>query len=183
MCLPAPKPADIVMLIDTSSSMTGDKIRQAQTAAKTFVDLLDLPRDHALVLAFDEQPRATTGLTGDRAILERAIDGLTIGVGTRIDRALAAADAALAPTRADPNRRAIVVLLTDGGQSGPLPPVFVAADALRANGTVVYAIALGPDADRGLLGQIAGPGRLFTAPTAADLAEIYAQVAAVTGCR
>ncbi|MEO8084834.1 MAG: VWA domain-containing protein [Ardenticatenales bacterium] len=182
-CLPAPKPADVVMLIDTSSSMTGDKLAQAQTAAKTFVRLLDLPRDHALVLAFDELPRATTGLTGDRTILEAAIDGLTIGNGTRIDRALEAADAALAPTRSDPNRRAIVVLLTDGGQSGPLPPVLAAAAALRTNGTIVYAIALGPDADRALLAQIAGPDRLFTAPTAADLAAIYAQVAAVTGCR
>lgn len=182
-CIPAPKPADVVLLVDTSSSMTGAKLVEAKAAAKAFVALLDLPRDHAAVVAFDEQPRATTGLSGSQAVLAAAIDALTLGNGTRIDRALEAAHAMLATTRADPTRRAVVVILTDGGQSGPIPPVFAAADALRGGGTVVYAIGLGPDADVGLLGQIAGPGRLFTAPTPADLAAIYAEVAAVTGCR
>jgi YD repeat-containing protein len=182
-CIPAPKPADVVLLIDTSSSMTGDKLAQAKTAAKTFVGLLDLPRDHAAVVSFDEEPRATTGLSGSLAALEAAIGSLTNGTGTRIDRALEAAHAMLATTRADPSRRAVVVLLTDGGQSGPLPPVLTAAEALRTSGTVLYAVGLGPDADLALLRTVAGPGRLFTAPTPADLAAIYAEVAAVTGCR
>ncbi len=182
-CIPAPKPADVVLLVDTSSSMTGAKLVEAKAAAKAFVGLLDLPRDRAAVVAFDELPRATTGLSGSQAVLEAAIDALANGNGTRIDRALDAAHDLLALTRADPSRRAVVVLLTDGGQSGPVPPVFSAADRLRAGGTVVYAIGLGPDADVALLDQIAGPGRRFTAPTPADLAAIYAEVAAVTGCR
>jgi|GEM_PF-1098646 len=182
-CIPAPKPADVVLLIDTSSSMMGDKLTQAKTAAKTFVGLLDLPRDHAAVVSFDEQPRATTGLSGSLAVLEAAIGSLTNGTGTRIDRALESAHAMLATTRADPSRRAVVVLLTDGGQSGPLPPVLSAAEALRSGGTVLYAVGLGPDADLALLRTVAGPGRLFTAPTPADLAAIYSEVAAVTGCR
>ncbi|MFQ5460023.1 MAG: hypothetical protein ACE5EL_04445, partial [Anaerolineae bacterium] len=54
----------------------------------------------------------------------------------------------------------------------------------RRAGIVVFTIALGSDADRGLLGAVAGDGsRAFVAPTADNLAGIYAAIAGSVRCR
>jgi hypothetical protein len=77
----------------------------------------------------------------------------------------------------------VVVLLTDGGQSGAPEAVEPAAAAPRAIGAELYTIALGPDADVALLSGLAGADRFFVAPTPADLRTIYTRVAGRTICR
>ena len=49
------------------------------------------PLDQAAVIGFDSRQKLATGLTGDGASVTRAIDGLSSGRGTLIDRALRAA--------------------------------------------------------------------------------------------
>ncbi len=183
-CLPAKERADVVLLVDTSSSMAGEKLVEARRAARVFVSNLDLSRDRAALLAFDETTTRLAPLASDAAALEAGLDALTLGSGTRIDRVLQAALDELAGAPPAPGlRKAAVVLLSDGGQSGPLPPVYDAAEALRAAGIARYSIGLGPDVDRELLSSIADPGGFFFAPRVEDLETIYRRVAGVVRCR
>lgn len=183
-CLPAKERADVVLLVDASSSMEGEKLVEARRAARAFIATLDLGRDRAALFAFDEHAIRLAPLGSDEAALDAGLDALTLGSGTRIDRALDGALAEITGAAPAPGpRKAAVVLLSDGGQSGPLPPVFDAADALRAAGIARYSIGLGPDVDRTLLSDIADPGGFFFAPRVEDLETIYRRLAGVVRCR
>lgn len=183
-CLPGLRRADIVIVIDTSSSMAGAKLDQAKAAAVAFVERLDLPRDQAALVGFDEHAQTRSGLTGSAAALVSAIGALETGSGTRIDRALRAAAAILAgdPAR-EARNRPVVILLTDGAHGGARDPVVALAAAIKASGVWVHAIGLGTDADMALLTAVASPDGVHFAPGPEDLAAIYARLAGVIPCR
>lgn len=183
-CVPSTRAADVVLALDASSSMTGEKLAQAVYAAKRFVGLLDLRADRAAVLAFDAEARVLQPLSRDRAALDRALDGLAPGFGTRLDRALVAAVNTLLDTTPTVGNRPVIVLLSDGRQSEAAPLVYDAARMAAGRGVTIYAIGLGDDVDRALLQAVAGgPARTYFAPQAADLADIYAQIAGQVVCK
>jgi Mg-chelatase subunit ChlD len=181
-CQPSTAHADIVLLIDTSDSMAGDKLAAARSAAATFVGYLDLGRDQAAVVGFNRQPVVASQLSGDRSRLVQAIQGLASTRGTYIDLALqAAAQELVSPRHIVANRR-VIVLLSDGAQNGPAADVLRAAADAKAIGAIIYAIGLGTDADRTLLADVADPGRYYFAPTSDQLAVIYRQIAVTIPC-
>jgi len=184
-CVPKPVPLDVALLIDTSSSMNGAKIDAARAAARTFVDLLDLPHDHATVIGFDETARVAQTLTGDGAALRTALDELFTAVGTRIDRGVWAALGELGGPRGRREADQVIVLLTDGRPHlGSEASLRDAVDLARRLRMAIYAIGLGADVQADLLAAIAGdPRRVFLAPSEADLARIYREVARVIPCR
>ncbi|MEO8083241.1 MAG: VWA domain-containing protein, partial [Ardenticatenales bacterium] len=183
-CKPVAAGVDVVLLIDTSDSMTGPKLDQAKRAARVFVGELPLDTgDRAAVIGFDSDARVAAQLSGDRAALERAIDGLASGTGTRIDRALQAAERELNSPRHIANHRAAAVLLSDGRQSGPTSIVDSAAAQLRLVPALIFTIGLGDGADTALLRSIAGDARrYFYAPGPNQLEGIYRTIAEVIPC-
>jgi Mg-chelatase subunit ChlD/sugar lactone lactonase YvrE len=183
-CLPGKAHASVVLLIDTSSSMAGEKLTAAKTAAGLFVDLLQFPRDQVAVVGFSAEPYVASVLTRDAAAARRAIDGLAVGRGTRIDSALWAAARQLRGQRRDVRNRGVIVLMTDGGQSGRVSDVLDLAGEVRAMPATIYAIGLGADADGELLRAVAGaPGRYYYAPSERELREIYRRIAVSIPCR
>jgi Mg-chelatase subunit ChlD len=135
------------------------------------------------VVAFNDGAVRMSGLTADRSALDAALSGLTTAPGTRIERGRAAAAAVLAET-GDPAAQPVVILLTDGLQSGPIEPVVARAGALRADGAIVFAIGLGGDADMALLRRlVADAGDALASPTAAGLDEAYRRIASRLACR
>lgn len=181
-CIPGERHADVVLAVDASSSMAGEKMTAARQAARLFVSLLDLPRDQVALVAFDEQARLLAPLGADAAALGRAIDGLATGSGTRIDRGLEQARAELfGPRHAAGNGR-VVVVVTDGRQPDETATLAL-AEGLRADGVVLYAVGLGADVDLPFLVRITGdPDRARQAPSPADLASIYRAVAGEVPC-
>ena len=181
-CVPRQGGADVVLLIDTSGSMAGEKITQARQAARTFVDQLDLSRDQAAIVGFSAAPRVAASLTRDPRLLRTAVDGLRTESGTRIDTALwTAVQLLTGPTR-EPSNRAAIILLSDGAQSGPSGSVLVAAAEARRQGARLYTVALGEGADATLLESVADPGRAYVAARPEDLAAIYAELATILPC-
>jgi Mg-chelatase subunit ChlD len=181
-CLPKSRHADVALVIDTSSSMTGEKLRAAQSAARLFVDRLRLPLDRAAVIGFNSAARLAVGLTGDRAALIRAIDGLAVETGTVVDAGIQAGHAELMAGR-DRENTPVLVLLTDGQNNRGPGPVLAAAEAARADGIVIFTVALGDTADLATLQAVAGdPARAYVALTPADLQTIYAEIAGVIPC-
>lgn len=185
-CFPAQRPqADIVLVLDTSASMAGAKLEAARAAAQTFIALVNLPRDHAAVAAFDADGRVVAGLTGNRGALRAALDGLGAGEGTRIDRGLAVALGEIQSVRGRRDARPVIVLLTDGRPSGGTATDAIrAAERARAAGVTVFTIGLGADVDGELLVGLAGDrSRYSFAPDAAALEAIYRRIAEGIPCR
>lgn len=178
------KPADIAIVLDTSSSMAGAKLAAARDAAVGFVELLDLPTDRAAVVTFHAGAEVGQGLTGSRTALLAALDDTRTGEGTRIDLGLAAATDELAGPRARPDATAVIVLLTDGRPApGTENALRLAAERAGSAGVTVFAIGLGRDVDADLLAAVAGdPTRYYFAPDAAELRDIYRRIAGGLPC-
>ena len=183
-CAPTARPkADIVLVIDVSSSMEGEKLEAALEAALTFIDLVALPRDRAAIVLFDGSAHVAQTLTGSRARLQLELVGASTGVGTRIDLGLDAALDELA-VRGATGSTPVVVLLTDGRPDGGSEPALdAAAVRARSAGVTVFTIGLGTDADGTILRRVAtDPSRYTAAPDVADLRAIYASVAGAIPC-
>ena len=108
---------DLVLLMDTSGSMKGEKIELAKQAMRFFVNSLD-SGDRFNILTFSNEVRAfRPGFVGfDRKMRDEAlafIDSIVAGGGTAIDAALtrALADVTASGSDARPRR---VIFVTDG---------------------------------------------------------------------
>ncbi len=178
------KSADIVLVIDHSSSMSDpiatllgqqDKLGAAKEAAKTFVQGVDLGVNRIAVVEFDDAADVVLSLSSDRARLNTAIDSIFIGGGTAIDQGIAMAERELAS-----NKRAgangVIVLLSDGGSDAS--SATDAANAAKAAGYRLITIGLGSDADHALLQAMASqPGDYYFAPDATQLSQVYTSIA------
>ena len=182
-CIPTGQYVDLILVLDTSASMAGDKFAAAQAAARTFVSLFDPPRDRLSLISFSEVATLVVPLGSSTTRLRAGIDGLALAPGTRIDRALEAARAELRSTRRRAANKPVVVLLSDGSQSGETAPLLAAADRVLADGVTVHTIGLGPDADRAMLERIASRGGFRYAPGTAELEGVYRAIAGQTRCR
>jgi Mg-chelatase subunit ChlD len=181
---PPQRPFDVALVIDTSSSMAGEKLASTRVAAGEFLDLLTMPPSRAAVVAFNADATVVQALTTDRGAAASALDKLPRGDGTRIDKALDAARLELTGPNHDPKHASVIVLLTDGQQTGADPQLARnAAAAARRAGITVYTIGIGPDAAESLLIEIAGdPARYYHAPGTAELLQIYRDIAGGLPC-
>lgn len=189
-CRPATRRADVVLVIDTSTSMLDGvgggliKLDLAQDAASVFVDELALPEDQAGVVAFNHEAMVLQDLSGNRGSIQTSLVLLhgRVARGTRVDLGLAAARALLDGPGHHAGSRPVVVLLTDGRSDDDAAAASQAA-ALRAAGVTLYTIGLGADADGDFLAGLAGEARrYFASPDGSDLAAIYRDIARRTGC-
>jgi Ca-activated chloride channel family protein len=110
---------DVILVLDTSGSMRGEKLAQAQKALSFVLDQLH-NEDRFNVVAFGTGVRAyerqmVEATAGARASARRWVDELEAKGGTNIHRALLDALSQLASSPSgDVERPAIVVFLTDG---------------------------------------------------------------------
>jgi len=151
--IPEPRPLELVLVIDRSSSMDGRPVAQARAAAVAAIRAL---RQDAMVgtVAFSgAADRVMAPVSADRA--EEAVgfvSRITAGGGTNIAAALASARAVMST---DPRYIHHVILLSDGESDAG--PALAQASALAASGVTVSAITLGPYSQ--LMAQIARIGR------------------------
>ncbi|MBK6769976.1 MAG: VWA domain-containing protein [Ardenticatenales bacterium] len=177
-CDPSQVRLDAVLLIDASTSMDGAKIDAAKAAARSFIGLLSLPEDQVGIVAFNHDAALMSPLVGDAAQAGAALDAIALDSGTRIDLGLQLAVAELGSPRHRAGAAPLIILVTDGQQDDQPERALQAAAAARLAGAMIFAIGLGGDVDGTFLTQIAGASeRYLPAPTPADLAAIYAQVA------
>jgi Ca-activated chloride channel family protein len=108
---------DMVLLVDRSSSMRGQKIEVSKSAALATLDLLD-PEHRLAVVAFDAQPHDVVPLmtVGDKREAENLISRMTSSGQTNIYNALLRAQALLAESKAKTKH---IILLSDGLTSPP----------------------------------------------------------------
>lgn len=163
----------MVLVIDKSGSMGGQKIELAKEAAKATAELLDV-RDQLGVLAFDGQSRWVCEIhnAADRDYIIDRIASLQAGGGTDMGPALSAAFRALEMTAAKLKH---VIVLTDGHSS---PANFYdLVTAMRGSGITLSSVGVGSGADQELLERIAswGEGRYYFTSDPLSIPQIFAK--------
>ena len=188
---------DIVIAIDTSSSMTqkdfGGQTRLDATK-KVVINFLDgLKNDRAAIVLFSAEAMVLSPLTLDYKAEQRLIQPVEAGKllrdGTAIGTGLATA---LNAVRGSTARSKVVVLLTDGqSNTGDISPLD-AAQMAKALGIRVYTIGAVPngvragiDVDEQLMKSMSGisGGQYFRAGDETALANVYSEVAALEKAR
>src|SRR5580765_5124110 len=107
-------PVSLGIVVDTSGSMAGEKIRAAQSALDRFLyDVLD-QQDEIFLYRFSDRPVLLQGWTTDRQLLSRALGRIAVAGTTAMYDAIAQA-VRLAAT--GQNRKKAVVLLSDGNDT------------------------------------------------------------------
>jgi len=185
-------PLDLVLLIDTSSSMFG-RMALAQDAAIDLIRTLK-PGDRGAVVLFSHTIRIAHPLTGDFPRLETAIRGAVPSGATAVYEALYVTLRDLARSRAEPGepRRQAVVVLSDGEDNRSHVEFGDLLDEAKRMTTTIFTILPGPFADPDLIDPTrAKPnalfemrtlaeetgGRAFAPATMADLGRVYREIA------
>ncbi len=145
----------LLLLIDRSGSMGGQKIELAKDAARAAVELLG-PQDQIGVIAFDDESYWVSPLhpAADKQFVLQRIGTMVAGGGTNIYPAMSDAFDALQKAVA---RLKHLIVLTDG-ISAPGDFGGITADMAAAQITV-STVGVGEGADQQLLQQMARQGR------------------------
>ncbi|MBC7173005.1 MAG: VWA domain-containing protein, partial [Polyangiaceae bacterium] len=175
-------PMAVSLVIDTSGSMSGEKIVYARQAAASMIETLadgDIVSVYAFESGVTEIAPPTMIGSGTRGMLIQRVQTLTAVGGTNMFDGLSAgiARAAQAPP-SHPLRR--VVLISDGQANiGPSDPGTLGNLAARGSehNLQVTAIGVGYDYDETTLGAVAvrSAGRLYHLGHPAQLAQILEQ--------
>lgn len=173
-------PADVVMLIDTSTSMDhSDKIVAARDTARQFADSMNYQADRVAVVAFARESAVIQSLSSDKENIKSSIAGLSTstldGSETNIDLGLREALRVFDTRRAQ--AMTSVVLLSDG--ESDYKESIEAASELKSQGIEIFSVSLGAAADQSLMSDLASdPTNVhhYHAPTSSDLATIYESI-------
>ncbi len=173
-------PVGIVLVIDTSGSMsTGGRLVQAKAAAAQFVER-KLPNDQIALVTFANEPRVAVNFTADPTPLLGAIEGLQAGgetalwEGVRVGANLFAGRSELLP---------YLVVLSDGADTVSQSDAAAASAAARTVQAGVFAIAITGEgeSDAPALRNLADDsgGTFAETRDAADLGRIYSELQGV----
>lgn len=166
-------PIKIALAIDTSSSMRGEAIENAKSAAAEFVDGLE-PKDKVALYAFNDTVTELLPFTNNKEVIKERIGLLEAGGGTALYEAVyQVAEAA----SQEEGRRAFVVL-TDGWNDTALPrsldEALARAREAQAPG---YVLGFGSAYDQALT-RVANEtdGRYLRKPSARDVRSLFAEL-------
>ena len=144
---------EVVLVLDTSSSMSGEPIDQTKIAAHKFIETV-LPEDTSVGLVrYSSSAERLASCVTDRDYLDYYVDDVLTGGGTNLEAGLREASLMLAPDRtterpATPVKQTrIIVLMTDGeaneGKTGD--DLIAYADELKQQGYLLYTLGFFQD--------------------------------------
>jgi Ca-activated chloride channel family protein len=159
-----PVAKDVVFVVDTSGSMAGAKLQQAQKALRFCVENLNADDRFEIVrFSTEAEPLFRELVPADPDHRKRAngfIDDLKPIGGTAIADALQTA-LKVRPDKSD--RAFVVIFLTDGLPTvGTRNPDEIVANIKKASGTRIFSFGIGSDVNTQLLDQIAEGTRAFS---------------------
>lgn len=134
-------PFSMLLALDTSGSMEGDALDDLKAAATAAVNAMRAG-DRAAILTFSEQLEKPAGWLPKGPALLEAIGGVRAAGATAL---YDAGFAALSIRDAEPGRRALVLLFSDGEDTTSWLPGAAAMDKAGRTEAVVYTVVLGPD--------------------------------------
>lgn len=177
----------VYLVLDTSGSMNGDPMNAAKKGAAQFIREMQ-KEDEIGVIAFSDQPRLVKPLGKVRDVgesLAQAVEGLFADGGTSLYDATVTAMDLIEKHKKESKEQKLygVVVLSDGKDTASrkgksdlfdLMPATEAAD-----GTRIFTVAYGSEADEDLLQQISSRSNaLFLKGDAGNIDKIYHQISA-----
>ena len=178
----AKRRANVILVVDTSGSMKGDKLTNMQAALRTF--LAQVPSDQEKLGLVEFNSGVTNvieldALAKNRGALTREIDGLQANGNTAFLDAVRTAYRRLQQT-GDPERINAIVAMTDGRENASRVSLQQLVEEVRAGNqkvpVIIFSVAYGNDADMRLLEALSttsgGQVRAGTPETIRDLYKI-----------
>lgn len=171
---PAPTiiPKYLVLAIDTSGSMAGDKIAEVKQAALEFVERRQsfLAPDQLAILQFGEHVQVLSGLTQDGNVLGKALRELKAQGNTPLG---AAVQESIRLLEGQVGQRYILVF-TDGQPTDSLDKVFKSSAEARQQGIQLVAVAT-EDANQDVLRQMTGDPKLIFSTVVGEFERAFQQ--------
>jgi VWFA-related protein len=132
-------PVSLGLVLDTSGSMTGDKMTSARGAIDRFLfDLLD-PQDEVFMYRFSSSPELVQDWTTDREAISRRLRRVVPNGGTAMYDAVLEA----VPMAAEgQHRKKAVLLISDGNDTNSQADVREVKQLVRESEVLVYAIGI-----------------------------------------
>ena len=180
------KHSTVFLLLDVSGSMAGEKMTSAKKGAAGFIRAMEKD-DKVAVIAFSGTPRLVRPLASVRESGESTaveVEALFADGGTAMyDATVMAFDAIDRAKKEDGSRLYGVVLLSDGKDTSSKRSLSDLLDRMpdteSAEGTRVFSVAYGDDADGDLLKQISNRSNARSLKGGADnIDKIYHQISA-----
>src|SRR5947209_3320925 len=132
-------PVSLGIVLDTSGSMAGLKIQEAQSALNRFLfDLLD-KEDEIFLYRFSNYPVLLQGWTSDRQLLSRVLDRVAANGGTAMYDAVAEA---VPLAQEGQFRKKALVVISDGNDTGSQTSIRELKQQIRESEVLVYAIGI-----------------------------------------
>ncbi|WP_379157264.1 IPT/TIG domain-containing protein [Paenibacillus sp. sgz5001063] len=141
-------PNDVILIIDKSGSMTTDnRISAAKSAAKGFIDLMDMTKHQVGIVDFSSASTVFP-MTTDKTAAKAYVDTIAANGSTATGSAIQTAVTELSNHR--PEAQPVIVLMTDGDATVPTGTAYEyaleQAQIAKDAGIVFYTIALlGPN--------------------------------------
>jgi len=132
-------PVSLGIALDTSGSMAGEKIQEAQSALDRFLyDLLD-KQDEIFIYRFSNYPTLLQGWTSDRQLLTRALGRISPNGGTAMYDTIAEA---IPLAQQGQNRKKALLLISDGNDTSSSTGILPVKQLIRESEVLVYAIGI-----------------------------------------
>lgn len=172
---------DIVLVLDRSGSMFGQKLADLKNAVNVFINVLqrDNTVDEQVGLAsYSTGATQDVGLTSDLNQITSSSNRMIAEGFTSISGGMDAGLRIMLGGRSPEFVERTMIVMTDGIHNLGRDPELSAREVV-ATGTVIHTISFGTDADRGRMQRIAriGRGQSFHADTGSDLSEAFRQIA------
>jgi len=171
---------DVVLVVDRSGSMLGQKIADLRIAIDVFATTLgQTPVDEFVGLAsYSSSATSDAPLTQNLAVITSTLRRLPVSGATNISSGLDAGEAVFRSGRSRGFVERTMIVMTDGNHNtGPEPRG--SARRIAADGVVIHTITFGSDADRPRMREVAriGGGRHFHADNGLQLQQVYREIA------
>jgi VWFA-related protein len=135
-------PVSLGLVVDTSGSMAGDKIRSAREALRRFMFELLSSEDEIFLYRFSDTPVLMQGWTQDRQMLARAVARLGANGGTALYDAVAEAVPLI---RQGQHTKKAMVVISDGNDTSSATSLRDVKQTIRESEVLVYAIGIDGD--------------------------------------
>ena len=165
----------ITLLLDTSVSMSGEKIEDAREALGSFLKTVNLAENEVSLVTFGGQITWMDGLTQNSKYIQKEIDALEAEGGTPMMQAIRIAhEDVLKKARAHP----VMVIATDGQPTDDSEEeILDYATSVKKNGTWIITIGIGDDVNNDFLRKLASSSDDYHfAKASFELKKIYKKV-------
>jgi len=171
---------DVVLVVDRSGSMAGQKFADLSAAIDVFVNTLDsTPVDERVGLAsYNDQATADVALTENLAEISAGMAAMPVGGFTSISRGMNAGGQIMLAGRSPDFVERTMIVMTDGIHNrGPEPRTV--ATLLADQDVTIHSITFGNGADQVRMREVSdiGGGNHYHAVNGQQLQDIYREIA------